>query len=222
MRYLIGVMLLVFVLFGFKPMAKTNKSAVLIEAIGEKYEGDLKRGLAHGKGKAWGESDSYRGNFKKGYPHGEGIYTWGNGSVYKGEFVKGKMSGQGELRIKRKIGIDSILSGYFKADKYVGKYKEAYRVTSEQGIRKVEFQKNAGDINQISIMVYSDGQQINSNISVRDPKNTRVENIGGKTTLTHVIFPIEQVDVSFSTGQFSHSLTFEIFEKGNWLVIISV
>lgn len=211
-----------FVLCGFKATTKPDKDKVLLPTIGIKYEGKEKKGLAHGEGKAWGESDSYSGNFKKGYPHGEGVYIWGNGNKYKGQFSKGKMSGKGELCIKREVGIDSILKGYFKANKYVGKYKEPYRVTSEQGIRKVEFQENAGNINQVGIMIYSDGQLVNSNISIRDPKNTIVEIIGGKKTLTNVVFPLEEVDVSFSIGQFSYSFTFDIFEKGNWLVVVSV
>ncbi|WP_321307138.1 hypothetical protein [Marinifilum fragile] len=222
MKYLLVAVIAVLILSGFKVTSKSDEGKVLMPAIGTKYEGEVKKGLAHGDGKAWGESDFYVGKFRKGYPHGKGVYTWGNGNVYKGEFSKGKMSGQGELAIKRKALPDSVQVGYFKENKYIGKYKEPYRVTSEQGIRKVEFQKNAGNINQVSIMVYADGKELNSSLSIRDPKNTMIENIGGNMTLTNVVFPIKQVDVSFSTGQFSHSLTFEIFEEGNWLVIISV
>lgn len=222
MRYLIIFFASLLVLCSYKPASKSDQNKVLVKAISKKYEGEVKKGLAHGEGKAWGESDFYSGKFKKGYPHGEGVYTWGNGNVYKGEFSKGKMSGQGELFIKREIGIDSLLVGFFKDNKYIGKYKEPYKVTSEQGIRRVEFQKRAGDVDQVSIVVYSNGQQVGSGISIRDPRNTLIKNIGGSPTLTNVVFPLEQVDVSFNIGQFSYSLTFDVFEKGNWIITISV
>ena len=45
---------------------------VLAETLAESYEGDCKKGLADGKGKAIG-TDSYEGGFKKGLPEGEGV-----------------------------------------------------------------------------------------------------------------------------------------------------
>ncbi len=222
-KQIISTLLTLVVLCGFTLVPEDKETKVLIPTINKKYKGNVKKGLAHGEGEAWGETDHYKGMFKKGYPHGKGIYTWGNGNKYNGEFVKGKMSGQGELRIKQETKPDSVLTGYFKNNDYIGKYKEPYRTFSEQGIRKVDFQKNAGEINQVAIMVYAGGQQIAAQqISVRDPKNTIKENRGGNLTLTNVVFPLEQVNVSFSVGQFSYNLTFEIFEEGNWTVIISV
>lgn len=190
--------------------------------LNSRYEGELRKGLAHGEGKAWGETDYYEGRFKKGYPHGDGTYTWGNGNIYKGEFVKGEMEGYGKLVIKNAAKIDSVLNGYFKANQYVGIYKEPYRVRSEQGIRKIEFQKRADARNQVSIMVYANGNQIYSGVNISDPNNTMVDVVNRNFVLTNVVYPLKQVDVSFTYDSMSYFLQFEIYEKGSWVVIISV
>ncbi len=52
------------------------------------YHGECKKGLAHGKGEAFGR-DHYIGEFKKGWPNGNGLYKWNNGDNYEGEWKKG-------------------------------------------------------------------------------------------------------------------------------------
>jgi hypothetical protein len=200
-----------------------NDCKVLNPNINKKYEGECKKGQANGEGKAWGETDYYEGNFRKGLPHGHGIYTWGNGTIYKGNFVKGKMDGKGELLSILPSGKQEIQKGYFKKNEYIGEYKNPYKVISKQGIRKITFRENkVGDINEVRIRVYSDGKLLQSNLEIIDMNNTTTENRGEGITLTNVQFPLKRVEVSFSSGTFSHQITFEIYKKGNWEVIISV
>jgi hypothetical protein len=66
----------------------------------EKYEGEFKNGMPHGKGKltympVFGST--YEGDFANGVPHGTGKHTWQYGSAYKGEFANGKFHGHGVL-----------------------------------------------------------------------------------------------------------------------------
>jgi hypothetical protein len=58
------------------------------------YEGECRRGRAHGEGVAEG-TDFYQGQFRRGWPHGEGTYEWAGGDVYTGEFRNGERSGEG-------------------------------------------------------------------------------------------------------------------------------
>ncbi|MCX6331644.1 MAG: hypothetical protein NTZ82_03305 [Bacteroidetes bacterium] len=92
------------------------------------YTGDCKNGKADGQGKSVG-LHSYEGEFKAGLPDGEGIYTDDKGSVYKGQFKKGKREGYGEYIIKN--GMDSVLTGYWKKNIYVGLYENPYKVVSK-------------------------------------------------------------------------------------------
>ena len=191
--------------------------------IDQKYEGKCKRGLAYGKGKAWGLKDSYEGNFKKGLPHGYGIYIWGNGNVYEGNFVKGKMDGEGEFISILPSGEKKIQKGYFKKDKYIGKYKKPYKVILKQGIRKVQFRENSmGGLNEVRIMVYADGKLIDNDLIITDMNNTMVENTGEGSVLTNIQFPLKKVEVTFKHSVFSYRLIFNIYKEGNWEIIISV
>lgn len=58
------------------------------------YQGECRRGIAHGDGIAEGK-DSYEGEFRRGWPHGEGTYTWANGDVYEGQWRNGRRQGEG-------------------------------------------------------------------------------------------------------------------------------
>jgi hypothetical protein len=94
---------------------------VLLPRIGDSYTGSCKKGLASGQGEATG-ADHYKGDFKKGYPDGMGTYTWQTGEIYVGKWAKGLRSGEGKYTIKYQ-GRDSVLTGIWKEDKYIGKVK---------------------------------------------------------------------------------------------------
>jgi hypothetical protein len=144
---------------------------VLKESISETYEGDCKKGKAQGKGTAKGE-DSYTGEFKKGLPHGYGIYTWGNGNVYEGDFKNGSMNGKGEMTISLESNADSVVTGFWKEDKYLGKYKDVYKEHSRSAnvlSLRVSKVKNPSekDKNTLLITINEKGQAVfTPNISI--------------------------------------------------------
>ncbi|SKB73960.1 MORN repeat-containing protein [Daejeonella lutea] len=100
---------------------------VLLSAIAGKYEGECKKGNANGVGKAEG-IDQYQGEFKDGLPHGTGTYSWKNGDSYVGKWSNGKRDGDGIMKIKKKDGADSLLTGVWKKDLYLGKTDKPFKV----------------------------------------------------------------------------------------------
>ena len=65
-------------------------------ANGDRYVGEVRRGVITGKGSLWtGDGDIYNGAFKDGAPHGSGTFTSGRGDRYVGQFEAGKRSGHG-------------------------------------------------------------------------------------------------------------------------------
>ena len=116
---------------------KDKCKVLLSELVGE-YEGECKKGLAHGFGKAIGQ-DTYEGEFKKGLPDGEGTYTWSTGEVYSGEWKKGLRNGLGKYTFKFE-GRDSIQEGDWKKDEYIIDYSSGYEIKSISTFsRKVDF-----------------------------------------------------------------------------------
>ena len=91
---------------------------------GNRYEGEWKKGLKHGKGILYYDHETqkkkYDGYFIKGKFEGKGNYYWNDGSYYKGNFVNGLKHGYGAYYKK-----DGTLKyeGGFINDKYGGKGK---------------------------------------------------------------------------------------------------
>ena len=115
---------------------------VLMLEIAEAYEGECKKGLAQGHGKAEGE-DKYEGQFKKGLPHGDGKYVWSNGDYFEGNWSNGQKEGKG---IHHMIinGQESVLTGFWKDDVYVGEERvAAYTVNSRRMVDNIRVTKIA-------------------------------------------------------------------------------
>lgn len=131
--------------------AQEKGCIVLKEEISENYEGECKKGLAHGQGIASG-LDKYEGMFKKGLPQGKGTYNYSDGAIYKGEWRKGLRNGKGEYTFKID-GKDSVITGYWKDDKYIGKSKneKGYQITLQRGIEMYSVQKLNETDNRIEI-----------------------------------------------------------------------
>lgn len=84
---------LLLVLFATSALAQTP-CRVLDPTINERYDGECRDGLAHGKGKAYGKR-TYDGWFSAGKKQGSGVYTFENGRRFEGEFDSDKPRGKG-------------------------------------------------------------------------------------------------------------------------------
>lgn len=142
MNYLISM--LTVVLFATTP-APVDDCKVLLESIAKTYEGDCKKGLANGTGKATG-IDTYEGEFKKGLPHGTGTYTWENGNVFKGEWSKGVKDGEGELT----LADGTVETGFWADDEYIGKEKNPYKIINKSvSMNRATFKRLEREPNQL-------------------------------------------------------------------------
>ena len=76
-----------------------------------KYEGEFKDDVLEGKGTIfWRDGDKYEGDFKKGIKDGKGIYSYINGDRYEGEFKNELKEGKG-------------IYSYINGDRYEGEFK---------------------------------------------------------------------------------------------------
>lgn len=178
---------------------------VLPDSLKGTYEGECIKGKAEGKGKAVG-SDTYEGEFKNGLPDGTGTYTWKDGHYFVGLFKKGIKSGKGEMHYPGLNSIDSVVTGYWKKDKYFGKYEEEYMVVSKTShISKVEFNLLSAKGADINITVFRRGGTSSggdvvpyiTNISVSQgtyyTKNDQVLSNTSITKIREVTFPFKAI-----------------------------
>ncbi|MEN7549378.1 hypothetical protein AAG747_15750 [Rapidithrix thailandica] len=151
MKFRIQLFGLCMFLFACSAVKAQNSCKVLLEPIAQRYEGECKKQLAHGKGKATGV-DVYEGEFKKGLPHGAGVYTWNNGNIFEGEWKKGEKDGEGKLVFKLKNASDSVLVGYWSGDEYIGKNKYPYQVHYKPSkVTSVQFSRKSGEKEEIRV-----------------------------------------------------------------------
>ena len=105
---------------------------------GEKYKGQLRRGLCHGWGiYTYASGDKYEGHFRDDMKHGSGIVTYKNGDVYEGEFrnnirhgvgilvSRGNYRYEGQFRNDMKEGNGSL--AFENGDTYKGQFKNDLR-----------------------------------------------------------------------------------------------
>lgn len=122
-----------------------------IPKLAGSYEGDCKKGKAHGTGKAVGQ-DTYEGEFRKGLPDGTGTYTWSNGDVFTGIFKKGLREGEGQLKFSPDSYPDSVLTGFWKEDNYIGLYEYPYKVLSKTSpVNRIVIRRLGNAPNHIAI-----------------------------------------------------------------------
>lgn len=198
---------------------------VLKPEISEHYVGKCKKGLAHGRGIAVGK-DRYDGSFKKGMPHGSGIYYYANREVYEGEFNYGLRQGIGKMIYKRN-GRDSVVSGYWNADKFVRVIiPPKYRIIINRNIQRVTVQK-LSDKGKRVLFAFMQNGTVNytiSNLNYAPDSGTSVT-VGNNSGFENVIFPFD-CKLNYVTANQTQRVYYEavfeikIDEPGEWLITL--
>jgi len=212
----------IFVVVGIYVYGQEVAGPVLKKEISGKYEGELKKGLAHGEGIATG-LDTYTGHFNKGLPDDKGTYTFSNGDVYRGEFSRGLFNGRGVFTYKKASG-DSIVEGYWEAGKYVGKTMVA----------PYEISNKTGSVNP-SVINLGDGNRVE--IVVMDPYNKYIipqiiatgqftlQTYYARNLFADAVFPLS-FDIRYSctnkmrSGTIDSTIRIKINKPGNWQITL--
>lgn len=206
---------------------------VIPDPLKGSYEGDCRKNKADGKGTATGE-DSYSGDFKNGYPEGKGKYVWKNGDWYDGEWKKGMRDGQGIMHLTTENSKDSVLDGFWKKDKYIGKYESAYIIHYKTAdIVRVDIRKEKSMNRNIMFTLESTrGGAMAIAGQIPKPSITSIDVISGQyinqidqtnlpktnaTILQGIVFPFR---ARFSIGV--QLIEIEFLEEGRYTVDIKI
>jgi hypothetical protein len=225
--------LLFIVISFFSTFCFPQKCEVFVDPLKGSYQGDCKKNKADGNGTANGE-DVYSGEFKNGYPDGKGKYVWKNGDWYEGEWKKGLREGQGIMHLVERDAKDSVLDGFWKNDKYIGKYENAYTIHYKSAdLVHISVKKEKTIIHNITITLESiRGGAMGIRAQIPKPTITNLDVINGlfisqldqtnmpktnSTTLRDVKFPF-RARVTIGT----ELLDIEFFEEGKYLVDIRI
>jgi hypothetical protein len=196
-----------------------GQCTVKMKSIQGTYDGQCKKGLADGFGKALG-TDTYEGYFKKGWPDGKGKYSWKNGNYYEGEWKKGEMNGEGKMVLLNDDQQEEITSGFWKQGEYIGLYKETHKVFNKtSNITNVDFSLLNNTANEIRIVLFS-GKQLEIDRITVTPTIGLYENLqqtGNSVILTNVEFPFRAY-----VNMPQYNFDFVINQSGNWEVRIEV
>ncbi len=221
---LTGIFLTFLSLLGLGVLAYGQQQCkVLLPEIADSYEGECKKGLAHGEGIATG-IDKYEGTFRKGLPHGSGTYTWSTGESYTGGLITGLMNGPGVLVLKVD-GKDSLVTGIWKNDEYLGPPPDDPLVLGKENIEKYSFTR-LGDQPKVmvDILLYGMPNTTIQRFSMAATSGNQIQ-VGRYIGYDNVIFPV-LCKISYITWDDAPSslhytrFEFEISEPGDWLVVI--
>lgn len=193
------------------------------------YEGDCKRGFAHGKGKTEGD-EYYEGEFKKGRPHGYGIFFWANGNRFEGYWEKGVKEGEGTLTMVRLNAPDSVLTGYWEKDKYVGEEKQgpAYKILRNMQVRRYRFQKINDIENAVEIRITRGAQRWSGYQTFVMQGTPGVEyNTSNQMGYKEITYPFQgsvsmTVPNQFNTSSYAVFFEYKINEPGRWIITLEV
>lgn len=218
--------LLVFCLFAFglHGMSQSVDCETNIVGLDDYYEGDCKKGLAHGKGTATGDLGKYTGDFKKGFPDGVGKLIYIDGTTYQGEWKRGEREGQGDMTYPN----DSTISGYWKEDRYIGLYEHAWEIIQKRGNARYKVSKMSEGMNKVEIKFFRGGQENPSALSgVFLSATTGVQyNTPGYMGFEQIDYPVEitlnfTVPNQFNTSNHQEYARFKINEPGGWLIRVN-
>lgn len=193
MKQLITLSLFSFLLVNTIKAQETCK--VSVESLQGTYTGACKDGKAEGLGSAKG-TDAYSGQFKNGFPEGEGTYVWANKNTYTGNFKKGNMDGKGEMLYATRSGVDSVVKGFWKKNKYVGAYEKTYVINDR-----------SGKVNKIDVMLIRKGGSAGS-ININSTQMSSVSNFNASPMIPTIN------DVQVVTGQYISKTTSNISKTG--------
>ena len=219
------------------PLASLAQNCTVdLAAINSSYTGDCKKGKADGKGKATG-TDIYEGEFKNGKPDGSGVYTWANGNHFSGNWKNGLKNGSGMMVYKAADGKDSVISGFWKKDSYLGLYEKPYIIHSRTiHVTNISIKKIDETKDQFEIFLDSETGNIPTSITAANPitpqpEITNLDLVQGNylrridnTRLAkklgylyeEVIFPFRG---KFTIGN-NDIVDIEILEAGKWVIDI--
>jgi|PlaIllAssembly_1097288.scaffolds.fasta_scaffold467121_1 hypothetical protein len=215
------VLAVIFLISGIYGSAQETGCKVKILEISGSYSGECKKGLAHGHGIATG-IDQYEGDFFKGIPEGRGKYKWANGSWYDGEWKNGMRNGEGKF-----VSGDTVIQGYWKADKYQGKVRTAsYRIVVIRNVARYTITKSVEAANGVTIKVLLGGTD-NSEIedfSLAYTSGSEYRNTG-TYGIQNTSVPLDVV-VRYRTWNQLHSAQYDVLfeftinDPGTWNVTI--
>jgi len=198
---------------------------VLLPQISGSYTGSCKNGLADGKGEALG-TDQYKGEFRKGLPEGKGVYIWQTGEKYDGSWKKGLREGTGTYTFKSD-GKDTVLTGIWKEDKYVGEKAVAtYVIQYRSGISRVSCLKSGDTPNYVVYKFSRAGGSADDINELMLTGSTGTETISNNFTgFEDVTFPFEGkikfiAPNALRTAMMACELRYVINEPGAWTITI--
>ena len=92
----------IFIFYLFFSLIFTNLAISETITFGSSvYEGEVKKGKAHGEGiLTFSDETTYKGSFKKNKPHGKGVYTDQREISYEGKWRNGKL----KVKLDKKPG----------------------------------------------------------------------------------------------------------------------
>ncbi len=123
------------------------------------YEGEVKKGKAHGEGiLTFSDDTTYVGNFKKNKPHGKGIYTDQREISYEGKWRNGKLKVKLDKKARRiiKLSVEEGQTNFFEirgSGQLISKWFDAQLndegtfVLSKKGKRDFESAKKQAEKN---------------------------------------------------------------------------
>jgi hypothetical protein len=193
------------------------------------YEGDCKKGLANGIGKTIGKN-YYVGQFKNGKPHGNGKFTWENGNYYDGEWKKGLKEGVGKLVLRQELQPDSIITGIWKDDSYIGEAEvRPYKIIRKQGVSRYRFQQISEDSsnNEVLIKFRRNGTKFNLMQNLQLSGNGMQFEDALAVGFKSPTFPFEgRIDMTvpnqFNTNTFYVTLEYVINIPGKWVITLDL
>ena len=221
MKYLAAFLFVVFVIVG-----KGQPCRVLLPSIDSIYEGECRKGLAHGEGRA-SRFDVYEGEFRKGLPHGQGTCYYQNGDVYSGSWEMGLYEGYGRYTPALKTEVlegvwkkgfllpvieDSDWLRDYSVKKLVNVSAVNFRRTNNSGATvRVRFFRNSSPsgVYELQIVGTSGDAEIHSDFPV----------------FSYVAFPFAarltyKMQSTSGSSLFEASVEFVITQEGEWDVMV--